>query len=272
MPHNAGRTRRHRLPPFRRRDLPGIYLAVLLFGLVAPLVPPLEPYVPAVPVPEQQVPAEPLPVQVELAAPAPVVPRAEILTELPDRGTIALTFDDGPDPRWTPRVLEILKRHGAVATFCMVSGNVRGREALVKQIVEAGMRLCDHSRTHDEELPDRPSDEIADEVVGAHATISAAAGGAPVEWFRAPGGNWSPEVAKLAAESGMQPLGWTVDPRDWERRGAAAIVASVQQQVRGGAIVLLHDGGGDRSQTVTALEELIPWFAAQGYRFGFPVP
>ncbi len=272
------RTRRRRIPPFRRRELPSIYLAVLVFGLVAPLLPPLGP--PAVPITAPAVapapPPEPLPVQVQLVAPAPVVPRAALLNRLADSHTVALTFDDGPDPRWTPQILAILKQHGAVATFCMVSRNVAGQEALVRQLVDAGMRLCDHSHTHDELLPERDPERIADEVVGAGRTLSAAAAGAPVEWFRAPGGNWSTEVAELSAEHGMQPLSWNVDPRDWERPGADAIVAAVQQQIGqqapDGPIVLLHDGGGSREQTVEALEKLIPWLAEQGYRFGFPVP
>ena len=272
------RTRRRRIPPFRRRELPSIYLAVLVFGLVAPLLPPLGP--PAVPITGPVVapapPPEPLPVQVQLVAPAPVIPRAALLNRLADSHTVALTFDDGPDPRWTPKILAILKQHGAVATFCMVSRNVAGQEALVRQLVDAGMRLCDHSHTHDELLPERDPERIADEVVGAGRTLSTAAAGAPVEWFRAPGGNWSTEVAELSAEHGMQPLSWNVDPRDWERPGADAIVAAVQQQIGqqapDGPIVLLHDGGGSREQTVEALEKLIPWLAEQGYRFGFPVP
>ena len=272
------RTRRRRIPPFRRRELPSIDLAVLVFGLVAPLLPPLGP--PAVPITGPVVapapPPEPLPVQVQLVAPAPVVPRAALLNRLADSHTVALTFDDGPDPRWTPKILAILKQHGAVATFCMVSRNVAGQEALVRQLVDAGMRLCDHSHTHDELLPERDPERIADEVVGAGRTLSTAAAGAPVEWFRAPGGNWSTEVAELSAEHGMQPLSWNVDPRDWERPGADAIVAAVQQQIGqqapDGPIVLLHDGGGSREQTVEALEKLIPWLAEQGYRFGFPVP
>ena len=102
----------------------------------------------------------------------------------------------------------------------------------MKQVVAAGNRLCDHSRTHDEQLPDRTPRQITDEVVGAQGDLPRGAGGAPVEWFRAPGGNWSTESPTLSAEHGMQPLGWNVDPRDWERPGAAAIVAAVQQQIR----------------------------------------
>jgi peptidoglycan/xylan/chitin deacetylase (PgdA/CDA1 family) len=270
------RSRRRRIPPFRRRELPGIYLAVLVFGLVAPLLPPLGAPTVSTPVVAPAPPAEPPPVQVQLVAPAPVVPRAALLNRLADSHTVALTFDDGPDPRWTPQILGILQQHGAVATFCMVSRNVAGQEALVRRITDAGMRLCDHSHTHDELLPDRDPERIADEVVGAGQTLSAAAGGAPVDWFRAPGGNWSTEVAELSVEHGMQPLSWNIDPRDWERPGAAAIVAAVQQQIAqqapDGPIVLLHDGGGSREQTVEALRTLIPWLAEQGYRFGFPVP
>ena len=272
------RLRRPRIPPFRRRDLPSIYLAVLVFGLVAPLLPmpPLAPQATlAVPV-VTPAPPPPPPVQVQLVTPGPVVPRAEILNRLLDSRTVALTFDDGPDPRWTPQVLAVLQRHGAVATFCMVEDNAAGHEALVKQVVAAGNRLCDHTRTHDEQLPDRTPEKITDEVVAAGTDLSAVAGGAPVEWYRAPGGNWSTQIAELSADHGMQPLGWNVDPKDWERPGAEAIVAAVQRQLQeqapDGAIILLHDGGGARDETVAALEKLIPWLAAQGYKFGFPVP
>jgi peptidoglycan/xylan/chitin deacetylase (PgdA/CDA1 family) len=113
---------------------------------------------------------------------------------------------------------------------------------------------------------------MEDEILGAGRVMAAAGGGVPVEWFRAPGGAWSPQIVELAATHGMQPLGWTVDPRDWARPGADAIVTFVQKEVRGGAIILLHDGGGPREQTVAALEQLIPWLADRGYRFGFPVP
>lgn len=266
-----------RIPPLRRRDLPGVYLALLVFGLVAAQLPPapvVEPAAAPAP-PVAAAPGPPPPVQVRLVAPGPVVPRAALLNRLGAPRVVALTFDDGPDPRYTPRVLEVLRRHGAVATFCMIAQNAVGHEALVKQVVADGNRLCDHSRTHDEHLPDRDAKTIDDEVVGAGETL-AAVGGAPVQWYRAPGGAWSTPIAELCVQHGMQPLSWNVDPDDWKRPGVAAIVAAVQREVRqqepDGMIVLLHDGGGDREQTVEALEQLIPWFVDQGYGFGFPVP
>lgn len=267
---------RTRIPPFRRRDLPGLYLAALLFGLVAPLLP--APVPAAVPVPGLGVvpapAAAPPPVRVQVVAAGPVVPRAQVLDRLADARTVALTFDDGPDPTFTPRVLDVLQRYGAVATFCMVGRPAAAQPALVRRVVDAGMRLCDHGRTHDEQLPGRPRPTVDDEVLGAATTLSAVAGGAPVQWYRAPGGNWSPEITTLAATNGLQPLGWNVDPKDWERPGVDAIVAAVQRQLReqapAGAVVLLHDGGGAREQTVAAVEQLVPWLAGQGYRFGFP--
>ena len=277
MLHPGTRVRGPRLPPVRRRELPGVYLALLLFGLVAPLLPapPLGTQATAPVLGTAPAPApEPPPVQVELVAPVKVVPRTEVLNKLAARRTVALTFDDGPDPTYTPRILAALRKHGAVATFCMVAQPAAAQRALVREVVDAGMRLCDHSRTHDEQLPDRAEEKIDDEVLGAATTLSSLAGGAPVEWYRAPGGNWSPEIQELAATHGMQPLGWNVDPKDWERPGAAAIVTAVQRQLAeqdpDGAIVLLHDGGGTREETVEAVEQLIPWLAANGYRFGFP--
>jgi peptidoglycan-N-acetylglucosamine deacetylase len=275
------RYRRPRIPPFRRRDLPGIYLAVLVFGMVVPLLPPLgapaaQIAVPVIAPEPPPPPPPPPPVQVQLVAPRPVVPRAAVLNKLPDARTIALTFDDGPDPQWTPQILAVLQRHGAVATFCMVGQNAEQNPSLVKQVVDAGMRLCDHSRTHDEQLPDRVPEKITDEVVGAQDTLAAAAGGAPVDWFRAPGGNWSDDITTLSVGHEMQPLGWNIDPKDWERPGVDAIVTGVQQQLHqqlpDGGIILMHDGGGPRDETVAALEQLIPWLAEQGYRFGFPTP
>jgi len=94
--------------------------------------------------------------------------------------------------------------------------------------------------------------------------------GTDVRWFRAPRGEWSDAVRVTAGELGMRPLGWSVDSRDWTRPGADAIVRRVERHVRPGAVVLLHDGGGRRDQTVAALAELLPWLAARCYATGFP--
>lgn len=205
------------------------------------------------------------------AAKAGPVP-AGLIRQLPttDR-VVALTFDDGPDPEYTPRVLDLLAEHDAVATFCMVGSRVRAHPELVGEVADAGMRLCNHTVHHDERLARRPPAAIEKELVEASAALRAAAGAdAPVDYFRAPGGNWSPPLRHTAARYGMRPLAWSVDPRDWSRPGVPAIVAAVERDVRPGSVILLHDGGGRRDQTIGALERLLPWLAAHGYRFDFP--
>jgi len=182
---------------------------------------------------------------------------------------VALTFDDGPDSRYTPEVLALLKRHEAVATFCMVGDQIPGNEALIREVAAAGMALCSHTSTHDLELPGRPLEQIMSEIVGAQRDLAAAAG-APVNYYRAPGGNWSPTVLEVAATHGMQPLGWSVDTRDWTAPGVEAILDAVDRQLQPGGVILLHDGGGNRDQTLAALGVLLPRLIEQGYRFGFP--
>ncbi|MGD9526116.1 polysaccharide deacetylase family protein [Pseudonocardia sp.] len=249
------RTAPHR---FDRRSLPGIYLAAAMLGVLGFFLPSAAP--PATPV----------------IAPTPIAPvTATVLTEVagvaPGDRVVALTFDDGPDPRYTPRVLELLRQHGAIATFCVVGRQVTAHPDLVRAVAAAGMRLCDHTRAHDEELRTRAPAQISEDVLGTRNAMWAVAD-VHVPYFRAPAGNWSPEVARIAADGGMQPLGWTIDPRDWRRPGAAAIVTEVQQKMRPGAVILLHDGGGNRDQTMAALEQLLPWLGQQGYRFVFPTP
>jgi peptidoglycan/xylan/chitin deacetylase (PgdA/CDA1 family) len=124
------------------------------------------------------------------------------------------------------------------------------------------MQLCDHSHEHEID-PSRPGAGMA------HDDIAELAG-TDVPWFRAPGGVWSAAVQRAAGAHGMRPLGWSVDSRDWTRPGVDAIVEKVQQQMSPGAVALLHDGGGHREQTVAALEELLPWLAAQCYVTTFP--
>ena len=212
--------------------------------------------------------AHPTPLPTTTAAPVP----AELVRHTADPGrVVALTFDDGPHPEYTPQVLGLLARYGAVATFCIVGAEAARHPELVRAVVAAGMALCSHTVSHDENLPARTAEQIESEVVGGRTAVQAAAGGdVTVPYFRAPAGNWSAPVQEIAARNGMRPLSWAVDSRDWRRPGMDQIVATVQQSVHPGAVVLLHDGGGRRDQTVTALAELLPWLVAQGYGFSLP--
>jgi peptidoglycan-N-acetylglucosamine deacetylase len=197
---------------------------------------------------------------------------ADLIRRLPTRDpVVALTFDDGPHPAHTPRVLDLLAEHHAVATFCMVGTQVRAHPDLVREVVDAGMRLCNHTIRHDPRLSRRPVAAIEKEMLDASGALRDAAGDdVPIDYFRAPGGNWTPPLERTAARHGMRPLGWSVDPRDWSRPGTDKIVAAVERNVRPGSVILLHDGGGQRAQTVAALARLLPRLADRGYRFDFP--
>jgi peptidoglycan-N-acetylglucosamine deacetylase len=170
---------------------------------------------------------------------------------------VALTFDDGPDPAWTPKVLEQLRRHQVTATFCVVGTRVRKHPGLVARIVREGHQLCNHSWRHDVDLGDRPRAEIHADLDRTTRAIRAAVPGAKVPFYRQPGGRWTPEVVAVARELGMTPLHWNVDPRDWAKPPAATIVARVRDGLRPGSVVLLHDGGGNRAATVAACAGVI---------------
>ncbi|MBI1758029.1 MAG: polysaccharide deacetylase family protein [Actinobacteria bacterium] len=200
---------------------------------------------------------------------APAPPRRPI-TNLPAPGrTVVLTFDDGPDPRWTPTVLDLLRQYHARAVFCLVGVHVAEQPALVRRIVREGHLLCDHTWTHDERLPHRSLAVIESEI-GRTATELATLTGRRPRYFRAPGGNWAPNVIAVARSGGMAPLGWSVDPTDWARPGSSVIATRVLAAVHPGAVVLMHDGYGRREQSVAALRTILRVLAARGYRFAVP--
>ncbi|HEV7648486.1 MAG TPA: polysaccharide deacetylase family protein [Actinophytocola sp.] len=189
---------------------------------------------------------------------------------------IALTFDDGPDPMWTPQVLDLLAQYQVTATFCLVGTNAQAYPDLVRQIADAGHALCDHTMHHDEELPNLPVAKRKAEITDCRDAILAAVPDAEVPYFRAPTGAFSPHgdpdpdsVQHIAVRHGMQPLAWSIDTEDWTRPGVDSIVSSIQR-AGDDDVVLLHDAGGDRQQTITALERVLPWLVEQGYRFDLP--
>ncbi|WP_328422394.1 polysaccharide deacetylase family protein [Micromonospora sp. NBC_00389] len=172
-------------------------------------------------------------------------------------GPVALTFDDGPSPAWTPKVLDQLRAARVTATFCMVGHEVQRHPELVRRIVREGHQLCNHSWRHDLDLARRPIAEIRADLTRTNKAIQAATPGAPVPFYRQPGGRWTKEVLAVAKELGMRPLHWNVDPQDWGKPTAATIAHRIHSAARPGAIVLLHDGGGDRAATLAACPRLI---------------
>ncbi|MYS06419.1 polysaccharide deacetylase family protein [Streptomyces sp. SID6041] len=207
------------------------------------------------------------------APPAAVKPVSIIIAHDSEAGPrgVNLTIDDGPDPVWTPRVLDVLRKYGVKATFCMVGTQAQAHPDLVKQVVAEGHRLCNHSVSHDTAMDKAPEDYQKQQILDAERMITKASGGVRPVYYRAPGGAFTPYSRKLAASRGMRPLGWNVDTKDFERPGTAAIVATVERELPNGPTLLFHDAGGDRSQTVEALRRLLPRLKEQGRVYGYPV-
>ncbi|MFB8305027.1 polysaccharide deacetylase family protein [Kitasatospora purpeofusca] len=185
-----------------------------------------------------------------------------------DRRVVALTIDDGPDPRHTPTVLSLLEQHGIRATFFLIGENAVEHPDLVREIAARGHHIANHTWTHPD-LRHLSEAKVREELERTSELLHRTTGKAPT-WFRAPGGDWSPASLKVSAELGMRPMAWSVDPRDWARPGTVVITDRILKDVRPGAIVLNHDGGGDRSQTVAALKAYLPVLIDSGYHFTAP--
>ncbi|WP_165367324.1 polysaccharide deacetylase family protein, partial [Phytoactinopolyspora endophytica] len=173
--------------------------------------------------------------------------------ELPESSSgaapVTLTFDDGPHATYTAQILDMLAAHEATAVFCIVGEQARNQPELVRRIVDEGHALCNHSYSHDAELSTRPVDVIEKEITDTSDAIAEAAPDAPVRFFRQPAMYVTPEVAPTARDHGMTILDWTLDTRDWKRPDASTIVERVLDDVQPGDVILLHDGGGDRTNT-----------------------
>ncbi|WP_025618577.1 polysaccharide deacetylase family protein [Salinispora cortesiana] len=180
--------------------------------------------------------------------------------------TVTLTFDDGPDPQYTPQILSSLREYGVTATFCVTGQNASAYPELVQAIVADGHTLCNHTWDHDIALGSRSPDEIRADLTRTSNAIHAAVPDAPITYYRQPGGAWTYSVVSAAQELGLTPLHWTIDPRDWESPGVDPITATVLGGVQPGSIVLLHDAGGPRQDTVDALNQILPELTAR-----FPV-
>jgi peptidoglycan/xylan/chitin deacetylase (PgdA/CDA1 family) len=190
---------------------------------------------------------------------------------LPCHGTnIALTIDDGPSPIYTPQILALLARYDITATFCMIGRNAAANPSLVAQVADHGHQIANHTYTHPLNLPKLTPTQISDEINRTAETLTQLSGGTRPRLFRAPGGNWSSSVLAACAHAGLHPLDWSVDPRDWSLPGVPHIADIILTRTRTGVIILDHDGGGNRDQTVEALGIVLPRLLDAGYTFAQP--
>jgi peptidoglycan/xylan/chitin deacetylase (PgdA/CDA1 family) len=185
---------------------------------------------------------------------------------------VALTFDDGPGGN-TAQVLDLLKQYGIHATFCIIGRMIAEYNPdLIRREVAEGHTLCNHTWTHDLNLRTRSEAQIRAELQRTNDAIHAIVPAVPIRYFRNPGGNFSPLTIAVARSMGMESLDWNVDPSDWSRPGVESIINNVLSHTHPGSIILMHDGGGDRSQTVQALHTILPNLLGRFTLIPMPVP
>ncbi|SCE80712.1 Peptidoglycan/xylan/chitin deacetylase, PgdA/CDA1 family [Micromonospora matsumotoense] len=182
--------------------------------------------------------------------------------------TVSFTFDDGPNPTDTLRLLTVLRRHRIAAVFFLWGDHVSAHPEVVRKIVADGHHLGNHSMHHDDMTSWSP-DRIEADLRATNEAIRRAVPAARIRYFRAPYGAWGASPA-VSAALGMQPLGWRLAVGDWEPPGTDELVRRLLDGVTPGAVVLLHDGGGDRSQTVDAVDRVAPVLRSRRWRFTLP--
>jgi peptidoglycan/xylan/chitin deacetylase (PgdA/CDA1 family) len=175
-----------------------------------------------------------------------------------DRKVVALTFDDGPS-EYTPGFLQVLREKGVPGTFFEIGQEMPGREATMRQILAEGDEIGDHTMNHVEYPGYR-------QIAGAATRIEEYTHFKPC-LFRPPGGAINASVLSTAAELGMRTITWDVDPMDWSTPGTTAIYDTIVNTTQPGSIILMHDGGGPRDETLAALPQIIDTLRARGYGF-----
>ncbi|WP_410983281.1 polysaccharide deacetylase family protein [Bacillus cereus] len=194
-------------------------------------------------------------------------PTGYVTWEVPNnKKLIAITFDDGPDPTYTPQVLNLLRQYKAEATFFMIGFRIQRNPYLVNRVLKEGHEIGNHTMNH-LYARDASNEKLKTDILDEKRYLQ--------EWvkgpllFRPPGGYINDAVFATAKEAGYQIVlwSWNQDPKDWADPGTESIVKHVVTNAKSGGIVLLHDGGSNRSQTVAALEKILPALQKEGYRF-----
>ncbi|MEU8467371.1 polysaccharide deacetylase family protein [Streptomyces sp. NPDC029006] len=203
------------------------------------------------------------------AAPRKLKVRKEPFLRIPGHGRrMMLTFDDGPNPNYTPHILDTLAKYHVRAMFFVCGECVVENRELLARMADEGHVVGNHTWTHPL-LTTLGRREIRSEMERTSDVIEDTYGERP-QWFRAPYGAWNRATFQLGAEMGMEPMAWTVDTTDWTVPGTDTIVDQVVQGAAPGVVVLSHDAGGDRSQSVRAIREYLPYLLDSGYHLTVP--
>jgi peptidoglycan/xylan/chitin deacetylase (PgdA/CDA1 family) len=177
---------------------------------------------------------------------------------------VALSFDDGPATD-TPAFLSVLERKRVRATFFQIGVQVPGHGSVLHRMLRDGDAIGDHTQTHPN-LAGLSAGQVRHQLAAAAGAIQQASGYRPCI-MRPPYGAVNSRVVQIAASQHMATILWSVDPRDWSRPGTGAIEQRVLSAVRPGSIVIMHDGGGPRGETLAALPHVISTLRSRGYKF-----
>ncbi|GAA3058920.1 polysaccharide deacetylase family protein [Nesterenkonia aethiopica] len=186
---------------------------------------------------------------------------------------VALTVDDGPNPGETDALLDLLAERDIRAVFCVIGQNITapGGAELLRRIVDDGHVLCNHTTSY-ADMAGWESEEIRQDLTETLEIIRDALDDpqAPVPFFRAPNGSWG-QTPEVAVELGMQPLAVVNTIADWETQDEQILTENLREAIVPGELVLVHDGGGDRWGTISAVETVVTEKLADGWEFTLPV-
>ena len=180
-----------------------------------------------------------------------------------DEKKIALTFDDGPHPKYTEEILSVLEKYGVKATFFAIGENITYYPEAFQKIKEAGHEIGNHTFSHPH-LQQKDPKTLEQELERAEEMLSFSNEN---KLFRPPEGVCSDAVCRVASKMGYTIILWTVDTRDWSHPAPDAIIENVKNNVKSGDIILFHDYIATPSPTPEALTKLIPALLEEGYRF-----
>jgi polysaccharide deacetylase family sporulation protein PdaB len=195
--------------------------------------------------------------------------RGEVVWEVPtEEKVIALTFDDGPDPEDTPQILDLLQQYGAKATFFIIGEKASWYPELVKREAAEGHELANHTYKHTYFNGSINESNVRDELTRTEEIIYKITGQKP-HLFRPPGGYYSEPLIRIARQEGYMVVMWSwhINTMDWNTPGVDRITQKVLSNARNGDIVLFHDYVEGKTQTIEALQRILPELTRRGYRF-----
>ncbi|MBE6674172.1 MAG: polysaccharide deacetylase family protein [Ruminococcaceae bacterium] len=178
---------------------------------------------------------------------------------------IALTFDDGPHPRYTPKILEILDKYNIKATFFVIGVNARNYPEALSQVIKMGHEVGNHTYSH-KLLKAKAKEDIYREIISTEKEISKFSEAFP-KLIRPPCGMYDKELIEIAEENEYKIVLWNIDTKDWTHASSECIVSNVISRVKGGDIILFHDYISGENNTCDALQIIIPKLLMQGYEF-----